>query len=65
MNYFKKMIVFYFLVNFKFYRKYKGGIWYKHQFTEDANNIGLIGTFWARFSKNNRYTEILETEFYD
>lgn len=61
----KKLIEFYYLVNLKFYRKRKGGTWYKHQFTERANYIGLIGCFWARFPKNNEFTEIIETEFYD
>jgi hypothetical protein len=51
---------------FKWYRKWRGGVWYKHSFTHDAMQIGLspIGTWWARYGKINRYSDVVETEDY-
>lgn len=53
---------------YKWYRKWKGGIWYNHQFTEDAGEIcsAWIGhTWWARYGKLNRYSIVIKTENYE
>lgn len=51
---------------FKWYRKLKGGIWYKHRFTNDAYQLNLNGysDWWARYSNINRYSKVIETECY-
>jgi len=51
--------------NFRWYRRLCGGIWYKHQFTEDAGWIcstWIGNTFWARYDYINRYSEVIKTE---
>jgi hypothetical protein len=55
------------LGRFKWYRKRKGGDWWKHQFTKDAEqiNIFISKTYWARYPKLNRYTEVIEHEYYE
>lgn len=52
--------------NFKWYRKLTGGLWHKHQYTEDASQITLTpgNTFWARYGKLNRYTDVIDVESY-
>lgn len=52
--------------DFKWYRKWRGGVWYKHEFTNDAMQISLppCSTFWARYGKINRYSDVTETENY-
>ena len=48
----------------KFYRKWKGGIWYKHQNTYQLP--GLLGEFfWFRQEKINRYTKFILIENYN
>lgn len=49
---------------FRFYRKIKGGIWYKHRFTKEANIFGIYEgtTFWARYGNINRYSEVINIE---
>ncbi len=49
---------------FKWFRKYKGGVWYKHEFTLDSMDISIIPfqTFWARYGELNRYTKVIKTE---
>lgn len=51
---------------YKFWRKFKGGIWHKHQFTRDANELTFPEgkTWWARYGKINRYSDVIETEDY-
>ena len=51
---------------FKFWRKLKSGTWYKHQFTNDATELGFSPfiTWWARHSVINRYSKIIKTETY-
>jgi hypothetical protein len=54
--------------NFKWYRRWKGGTWYKHQFTEDAAGIcsTWVGkTFWARYDAINRYSKVIKVEVYE
>lgn len=52
--------------NFRFYRKLKGGVWYRHIFTNDALEISIIpsGNFWAQYGKLNRYTKVVKIEEY-
>ena len=57
----------YWLKGFKWYRKWSGGVWYKHRFTEDASAIcsTWVGkTFWARYYEINRYSKVTEIETY-
>ena len=51
---------------YKFWRKFKGGVWYKHIFTRDANELSFPKgrTWWARYGKINRYSDVIETEDY-
>ena len=51
---------------FKFWRKLRGGTWYKHQFTNDALEICITftGTWWARYGNINRYSDVIESEVY-
>jgi hypothetical protein len=51
---------------FKFWRKFKGGTWYKHQFTEDAEELTFPQgkTWWARYGKINRYSNVIAIEVY-
>ena len=51
---------------FKFWRKLKGGTWYKHQFTKDAEELTFPQgkTWWARYGKINRYSNVIATEVY-
>jgi hypothetical protein len=51
---------------YRWYRKLMGGTWYKHQFTKDAEQLTFPQgvTWWARYSKLNRYSEVIETETY-
>ncbi len=52
---------------FRWFRKLKGGVWYKHQFTIDAGQIMLpVGNvFWARYGELNRYTKVISVENYN
>lgn len=52
------------LSNFKFYRKLKRGIWYKHQFTNDALDLccTFVGSFWAKYDEINRYSTVIDIE---
>lgn len=56
-----------FLSRFKWFRKLKGGVWYKHAFTKDASELTLpTGVeFWAIYSKINRYSDVIEIENYN
>ena len=51
---------------FKLYRKMRKGTWYKHQFTKDAEELTFPqgDTWWARYGKINRYSDVIETEVY-
>lgn len=51
---------------FKLFRKIKGGLWYKHQFTKDAEELTFSQgeTWWARYSKLNRYSNVIAVEQY-
>jgi len=51
---------------FKWFRKWKGGIWYKHKFTNDATQLTLSEgkTFWANYGEINRYSKVIEIETY-
>lgn len=55
-----------FLDNFKWYRALRKGIWHKYQFTKDALelSVSLQGTFWARYGKINRYSDVIGCEVY-
>jgi hypothetical protein len=55
-----------YLGKYKWYRKLVGGVWYKHKFTRDAQEICVtfIATWWARYAELNRYTKVVEVETY-
>jgi len=54
------------MTRFKWWRKLKGGTWYKHQFTRDAIELTFDegGTWWTRYDKINRYSSVIEVESY-
>lgn len=56
----------YYLAIFKFYRKYRKGYWYKHEFTTNALQLSnsFRGTFWARYGNINRFSKVILTEKY-
>ena len=51
---------------YRWYRKWKGGTWYKQQFTKDAEELTFPQgkTFWATYGNLNRYSKVIETEVY-
>lgn len=51
------------LNNFKWYRKLKGGYWYKHQNTYQLPGL-IFDYFWAQYGEINRFTTMTKTEFY-
>jgi hypothetical protein len=56
-----------YFAKYKWYRKLKGGKWYKHQFTRDALEIcvSFTGTWWTRYGKINRYSNVINEEIYE
>ena len=48
--------------DFRLYRYFKGGIWYKHQMNGELPRC--YGSYWAKYGKVNRYTDIIKTENY-
>ena len=53
------------LSNYKWYRKWKGGTWYQHQYTKRAYyTFGFKGAFWARHRNINDYSSVLKFEVY-
>jgi hypothetical protein len=57
----------YYLNQFRWYRKLRKRIWYKHQFTKDALDLSFSfqGTFWALYDKINRYSDVVETQNFE
>ncbi len=56
----------YYMNNYKWYRALRKGIWHKHQFSTDALQLSVTfqGTFWARYGKINRYSDVIAYEVY-
>lgn len=50
------------LENYRFYRMLIGGKWYKHNMSGELPNC--YGSFWARYGKLNKYTDIVKEEDY-
>lgn len=40
--------------------------WNQHEFTPDALELSVtfVGTFWALYGEINRYSKVIETEYY-
>ena len=55
-----------YLAKFKWYRRLKGGVWYLHEFTIDAEQLTFPrgNKFWARYGTINRYSIVIEQEIY-
>ena len=55
-----------YLSKFKWYRKVKGGVWYKHEFTSDAEELTFTkgSTFFTRYPAINRYSKVISFENY-
>lgn len=55
-----------YLSKFKWYRKLKGGVWFKHEFTKEAEQLTFPkgGVFWAKYGKINKYSNVILTETY-
>lgn len=55
-----------YLNKYQWYREFRGGIWFKHRFTKDAEGITFSegGTWWARYGKINRYSDVVDSEDY-
>ena len=56
----------FYFAKYKWYRKIKKGNWFKHQYTKDALELSSTfqGTWWARYSEINRYSEVVDVESY-
>jgi len=54
------------LGEYKWYRKLTSGKWYLHKFTKDAEQLNFVegSVFWARYSKINRYSDVIYSEQY-
>jgi hypothetical protein len=54
-----------YLGKYKWYRRLKGGTWYKHQFTKDAQELTFPEgkTWWATYGKINRYYNVIKIEY--
>jgi hypothetical protein len=50
----------------KWFRKLRGGYWYKHVYTNDAYELRLDSYryFWARYGEVNLYSVVVEQEIY-
>jgi hypothetical protein len=55
-----------YLNKYKWYRRKRGGAWYLHQFTKDAEELTFQQgkTWWARYGKINRYSDVILTVVY-
>lgn len=55
-----------YLNKYRWYRSLRKGKWYKHQFTKDAEQLTFAegGTWWARYDKINRYSNVIAFEVY-
>ena len=53
--------------NFNWYRRFKGGVWYQHQFTQYAQWIcsTWTGKFWVGYGEINKYSNVIKEENYD
>lgn len=56
-----------YLGKYKWYRKIRGGAWFKHRFTNDAEQLTFTEgeTWWARYGLINRYSTVIEQENYN
>jgi hypothetical protein len=55
-----------YLGKFLWYRKITGGTWYNHRFTKDAIELTFTegDTWWAKYDKINRYSDVINIELY-
>lgn len=59
---FEAIADFFELQKFRFYRAYKGGVWYKHCMSGELP--GCYGCYWARYGYMNRFTDVVAKEDY-
>jgi hypothetical protein len=52
-----------YLSYFKWYRKWKKGIWYYHESTHLLRCF--YGSFWANYSEMNSFTKVTKIKTYD
>ena len=62
----KKWLDYLWLNKYMWYRNLRGGTWYLHEFTKDAEDITFQqgNRWWARYPKINRYSDVVENETY-
>jgi hypothetical protein len=55
-----------YLGRYKWYRKLRGGKWYLHQFTVDAEQLTFEAgkCWWARYATQNKYSIVVGEEDY-
>lgn len=55
-----------YLGKYKWYRKFRGGTWFLHEFTKSASELTFIQgeRWWARYGGLNRYSIVIEQENY-
>lgn len=55
-----------YLGKYKWYRKLRKGTWYKHRFTQDAQELSFLPNkvWWARYDECNRYSIVIEQEIH-
>lgn len=51
------------MTDFKLYRWYIGGIWYKYQMSGEIPNC--YGTFWSQYKDNSNRVILIKTENYE
>lgn len=56
-----------FFGNFVWYRSYRKGVWYQHEFTYHAAELTFQPgkRWWARYGHLNRYSRVVNTESYE
>ena len=63
----KRPIIYdYYFSRFRWYRKLRKAMWYKHEFSQKALqlSITLQGTFWALYDDINEYSYVIDKEDY-
>jgi len=60
----QKWLDYLWLNKYRWYRDWRGGIWYLHEFTKDAAELTFTEgrRWWARYPKINRYSNVILIE---
>jgi len=55
-----------YLGKYKWYRKLRKGIWYKHRFTQFGHQLRFkdYSDWWARYGEVNTFSRVIEQEIH-